>query len=151
MHPEEVPAGTGAGGLQVEVALGEGSAPQRAVQRLWGGLGGAGRPLAIPGQVVRGRGAVAGRPLGLGALKAGPEGSEPLEARFVVGELTGEKSIRKSPLDLPTPLHAWQHVQPPKPHTGSPDGLAGFPAYRRRLPLLQGKFLRGDGETAGIK
>lgn len=38
--------------------------------------------------------------------------------------------------DVPPEWHA-------HPGVGSPDGLAGFPGYRRRFPLIQRKFLCG--------
>lgn len=54
---------------------------------------------------------------------------------------------------VPTPH--WQRSPPrgihiPAPGMGSPDGLAGFPRYRRWFPLIQRKLLRG-GRKRSVK
>lgn len=81
----------GAGRFQVEVALGEGSSPQWAVQRIRGALRGVGQAVAIPQEVMRGRGPVAGWPLWLSVLKAGVEWVKPWENQQIAGELTWKR------------------------------------------------------------
>lgn len=132
---EKVPPVTapGADRLQVEVALGEGPAPQWAVQGVRGALGGAGQAVAIPREIVRGCGPVAGRPLRLGALKAGVKGAEHWEARLIAGELAGERRGHPSPPVTPRssshpPLPQFPQLDSPTPTGGKSPGSPGASA-----------------------